>query len=154
MFVFVYKISTLAFFFAVSENDRKGRRGEIFPALGNIGTFLIRWSQSWHTSWKAGRIQFFCQGWALRYPWEKLPTFGKFTGLWKMAPCTLSAVAPVDTDAAAPVCGCLRCICWGWARPTCCCWGLLGGCGDLSSTNTPCVSCCCPSSVGKRERLD
>lgn len=93
----------------------KGRgAGGVFPAVRNSGTFLIRRPESWHTNWKAGQVQF-CQGWAFHYPWEKLPKFGKFTGLWKISLCTFLAVALVDTDAAALISVCLTTA--AWAEP-------------------------------------
>lgn len=153
MLAFVYKMLTLAFFFSFWE-WKEGEEEEISTAVRNFGTSLIRWSESWHTSWKAGQVQFFCQGWALHYPWEKLPKSGKFTGLWNISPCTFSAAALVDTDAAAPICVCLHHSCTGWVRPTCCyCLGLLGGCGGLASTNTLGFCCCCPSQQGGERDL-
>lgn len=112
---------------------------------------VVRNFDAWHIKWNAGKVQF-CQGWTLHCPWEKLPKFGKFSELWKISPFMFSAVAVVDTDAAAPICVCLHHSCLGWAKPICCCcFSLLGGCGGLLSMNALCCSCCCPLSRRVRE---
>ena len=143
IFAFVHKMLMLVFICSFWE-WKEGEEEENFMAVRNCGTFLIRWSESWHMSWKAGQVQFFCQGWAFQYAWEKMPEFGRFRGFWNISPCTFSAAALMATDAAAPICVCLHHSYAHWAWPTClCCLGLLGGCGGFLSMNVL-FSYCCP----------
>lgn len=103
----------IRFFFCSFWEWKEKEEWEVFTMVRNFDTFLIRWSECWHTSWIAGGVQFFCQRWALHYPWEKLTKFGKITALWKISLCIFSSVALVDSDAAVPICVCLHHSCVG-----------------------------------------
>lgn len=109
MHYFVYKILTLRGFFSFWEWKKWER--EIFSVVRNF--------DAWHTNWKLVRSSS-VKDEHYNVPERNRLNLANSQGFEKISPFMFSAVAAVDTDAAAPIFVCPYHSCLGWTQPISC----------------------------------